>query len=395
MHIMPDKISKTQRWLDLIAYLVGRKLPVSVEELMERVPAYAAKWTEGDATARASVRRTFERDKDELRDYGIPIETVEYSIAWGTEQTQGYRIQKRDFYLPYLKLVGDLKAQGEAMEFGSTPPKFVQNVDLAADDASAALSALHRVADVPDFPLAGEARSAFRKMAFDLDVDRLARTRVLYADRRRAEDLREALRRLSDALLSRKRVAFTYHGIYRHRATERDVSPFGLFFQGGHWYLVGHDALRDDLRVFRVARMENVAPNTRAPHTPDYDIPDDFRIDAHLGKEAWELGADDGGLEAYVRFAFPTSLWVARNGYGELVEERGDGSAIRLFSVHQINPFLRWLLSLEGEAELVAPPELRAELRSLALAVTDLYGKAAEPADEYGVPDSDPGDIGG
>jgi len=31
-------ISKVQRWLDLIAYLVGRHFPVPVEELMEGLP---------------------------------------------------------------------------------------------------------------------------------------------------------------------------------------------------------------------------------------------------------------------------------------------------------------------------------------------------------------------
>jgi len=77
---MPEKISKVQRWLDLIAYLVGRHFPVPVEELMERLPAYALDWRVGDKTARDSVRRKFERDKDELRGLGIPLETVTYSI---------------------------------------------------------------------------------------------------------------------------------------------------------------------------------------------------------------------------------------------------------------------------------------------------------------------------
>jgi hypothetical protein len=59
--------TKLQRWLDLIAYLVGRRLPVAVEELMEKVPAYAEKWNTGEDTPRATRRRTFERDKEELR----------------------------------------------------------------------------------------------------------------------------------------------------------------------------------------------------------------------------------------------------------------------------------------------------------------------------------------
>ena len=106
---MPENITKVQRWLDLIAYLVGRHFPVPVEELMERLPAYARDWRGGDEKARASVRRKFERDKDELRDLGIPLETVTYTINYGLEEAQGYRISKKDLYLPYLKLLKEKK----------------------------------------------------------------------------------------------------------------------------------------------------------------------------------------------------------------------------------------------------------------------------------------------
>ena len=102
---MTERISKTQRWLDLIAFLVGRHLPVEAERIMEAVPAYAEKYQEGDETARQTVRRMFERDKDELRDLGIPIETVPLSLYHGAEEVLAYRLSNRDFYLPYLKII--------------------------------------------------------------------------------------------------------------------------------------------------------------------------------------------------------------------------------------------------------------------------------------------------
>lgn len=54
-------ISKTRRWLDLIAFLVKHRFPVAVDQIMESVPAYEPKWT-GDAAAaglRARVRFAF------------------------------------------------------------------------------------------------------------------------------------------------------------------------------------------------------------------------------------------------------------------------------------------------------------------------------------------------
>ena len=93
-------ISKTQRWLDLVAFLVARRFPVTVEQVMEGVPAYAEQWVEGSDTDRDSARRKFERDKDELRALGIPLETVRYSVNYASEEEEGYRITDEDFYLP-------------------------------------------------------------------------------------------------------------------------------------------------------------------------------------------------------------------------------------------------------------------------------------------------------
>ena len=62
---------KLQRWMDLLAALLRRHAPVSLEELCDDVPAYGRL-----RSKTAALRRSFERDKKELRDYGVPIETV-------------------------------------------------------------------------------------------------------------------------------------------------------------------------------------------------------------------------------------------------------------------------------------------------------------------------------
>jgi proteasome accessory factor B len=182
----------------------------------------------------------------------------------------------------------------------------------------------------------------------------------------------ETLSTLSDALLARKRVRFRYYGIYRDQHSDRDVTPYALTFQRGHWYLVGHDAARDAVRVFRVMRIEDARVNTRAPGTPDYEIPADFSVKDYVGREPWHLG-DEPPLVANVLFRFPASLWAERNGRGELVEERPDGASVRAFTVHQPDPFLRWILTLEGEATLLTPPHLVSALGTLAAKVAARY----------------------
>ncbi|MFN2384024.1 MAG: helix-turn-helix transcriptional regulator, partial [Gemmatimonadota bacterium] len=166
------------------------------------------------------------------------------------------------------------------------------------------------------------------------------------------------------------------HGMYRGETTARDVAGYGMLFRRGHWYLIGEDRLRDAIRTFRVERMEAVKLNSKSPRSPDYDVPDDFHLAAWRGREAWELG-DEPPVAGRVRFSFPRSLWAARNGQGELIEDEPEGAAVREFAVQQVDPFLRWVLAQEGEAEVVGPPELRAAYATLVGEVTALYRRDA------------------
>ena len=193
------QISKTQRHLDLIAYLVGRHLPVAVEELMEHVPSYAEKWRTGEKRDQDSVRRTFERDKKDLRELGIPIETVTFTTNYGMEEAQGYRLARKDFYLPYLRLLGN-EQQAER-----TRPRQTGATELriAPRDADAAVDALQRAAALPSFPYVAEARSALRKLSFDLAVEDYGSPRMLFVEPPGADEVRERVRVLSDALQAR------------------------------------------------------------------------------------------------------------------------------------------------------------------------------------------------
>ena len=131
------------------------------------------------------------------------------------------------------------------------------------------------------------------------------------------------------------------------------------------------------MRVFRVSRMSEISGNQKAPKTPDYSVPADFSLSDYVDKEAWELGGDDEPpLTADVYFEFPTSLVADANGYGEKIEEDAEGGTVRRFQLYSPGPFLRWLLTLQGKAKLLSPPELKAELREMAIAIADRHSTA-------------------
>jgi len=104
-----------------------------------------------------------------------------------------------------------------------------------------------------------------------------------------------------------------------------------------------------------------------------------LRLRAYADRKPWELGnSDDEPLAARVLFRFPLSLWAERNG---LRAARGAaGGRLRGANVRAAADaaVLRWLLATEGEAEVLDPPELGAELRALAARVAAVHGGAVD-----------------
>lgn len=356
-----DRISKTQRWLDLLAFLLGRRFPATVEEIFEAVPAYRRSMEGGSNSSRESVRRMFERDKDELRMAGIPIESERFLVNFGADSDDGYRLRAADFYLPRVHVEGETNEHHETRISDDAP------FEVAAEDLELTLAALREATDIPDSPFAADTRSALRKLSFDQDpisadpmVFRVGETGNL--------ELRSTMETLTDALLRRKRVSFLYHSPSREQPTSRHVAAYGLMFENGSWYVVGHDDLRDDIRVFRVDRMETPVLNRKRPGTPDYEIPTGFSLAEYRDRRAWQYADGDDPVPVPVRFSGPLSMWAESNDFGRPVEDEADGD-VRLFEVHQADPFIDWVLGLAGGAEILGPQTLISRLLARAEAV--------------------------
>ena len=341
---------KIQRWIDLLAALLRRKFPVSLEELARDVPGYSA------GQNKAALRRTFERDKDELRAFGIPIETVT-----GPEgETIGYRLQPQHFYLPYLTLRSTT---------GSTKPKKVdrygyhalQTLAFEPDQLSAVIDAAARVRQLGDPLLAEHADSALRKLAADLPVDAAATSQAELVPPR-AKAAPDLLATLGQALETRKQVTFSYHGMGDGKDSKRTVEPFGLFFLNQHWYLAGPTADDNTVKNYRVNRITKLSLNSNRPGTPDYEIPTEFSLKEHAGsRHAWELGAGDA-IDAVVHFRAKSGAAAAALRLGEQVQGSPDN---RRFRVRRSDAFARWLLSFGGDIVPISPRALLDEYHGL------------------------------
>ena len=363
--------AKVQRWMDLLAALLVHRYPATFEELSRDVPAYA------DGTkSKPTLMRMFERDKDELRAFGVPIETVTPDDG----EPGAYRLKVHDFYLPYLQALApagkSVRAPRRIDKYGY---RALQSLSFEPDELAVVLAAAERVRSLGDPLLALDAESAMRKLSVDLPFDEMTDSGGIAFVPPRAKAAEEHFELLGDALARRKLVGFDYRAMTTGQTERRSVEPYGLFFVGSHWYLVARDRERDDLRNFRLNRISGAEVNASRPGSPDYEIPAAFQLREHArSREAWEIG-DGEALDAVVEFRVASGAATAAARLGEPV----DGSDTRRrFRPRRVDVFARWLLSLQGDAVPISPELLVHEYREQIRNTLAIYAAPAGHATE-------------
>jgi len=372
--------AKLQRWVDLLAALLNRNVPATFEDIARDVPQYAAKIREYEsepderrrATKADSLKRTFERDKQELRVFGIPLLS---ELDSDGHETGRYRLDRRNYYLPYLSLVAPDGSRTDPKRVDRYGYKTLSTLSLGPDELSAIVSAAAVVRSLGDPLLSSDATSALRKLAVDLPIGAFSQDAEPVLLLPRARPGNAVLETLGDALRRRKTVTFDYHALSTDAVERREVHPYGLFFLNGHWYLVAHDTARGELRNFRLNRISWPALGASRPLTPDYDIPADFRLREHAAsRNAWELG-DSDVIQAVVEVRDESGPTVAAARLGATLEA---DPTRRAFVVRRADTFVRWLLSTAGGLVPVAPPEIVARYHEELRLVRDCYEREGD-----------------
>jgi predicted DNA-binding transcriptional regulator YafY len=377
---MPRREPKLQRWTDLLAALLRHRYPATFEELARGVPAYADSSKKKDA-----VMRMFERDKDELRSFGIAIET----IILEEEETSGYKLDRKGFYLPYLSLsASGGKPASKPRKIDKFGYHALATLVIEPDELSIIAAAAARVKALGDPVLTEEVDSAMQKLAFDLPLPAAPDYKAPIASYSRMETrlaepmsvmeyepAQNVFEILNDALVRRKRIDFDYRSIGPDQLNHRHVEPYGLFFLSSNWYLAANDLGKGELRNFRVNRISRVTINSSRSQSSDYEIPADFNLREHAqSKKPWELG-DGAGEDAIVDFRNPTGAAKTAARLGVAIEGANDR---RKFRIRRLDSFARWLLSFGGEAVPVAPDSLVSEFNRQVRNAQEIYGGAGK-----------------
>jgi proteasome accessory factor B len=301
-----------ERLLNLVGLLLETEHPMTFEEIRGTLPAYG-----GDNLD--SAKRKFERDKDILREYGVPLEMAATDV-WDVEH--GYTIPKDRYYLPEIAFT----------------PEEVTALFVAAQSASEETVAARGV----------------RKLLYGADGGVLAGAEsgplVAGSDTRSARVVAAA-----DAASARRRVRFGYR-TSQGAVSDRVVDAYGVVFRGGHWYLVGRDEERNAVRAFRLSRYTTEIEDVGDGSAPAAG----FRAIDHVEAGPWQLSAEDRALVATA----PGTVVLVESTFPGVVRERtrDDGWVVLAVPAADEQALAAMLLQFGADVEALEPATLRDEV---------------------------------
>src|SRR5258708_22208502 len=210
---------KTERLLGLAVCLLSTKRYLTAEQIRAAVPGYP----EQDDL----FKRMFERDKEDLRDLGVPLET---GLNPPFDEDPGYRIRQQAYELPELRLEAD-----EAAVLG-----LAARVWRRAELAGAAAGALLKLR-----------AAGIDAAGLDTSDERPAPQGI----EPRLGTPEPAFGPLWEAVRDRRPVTFSYRAAGRSDPQRRELEPLGVGNRHGRWYVAGWDRGRNATRVFRLGRI--------------------------------------------------------------------------------------------------------------------------------------------
>lgn len=222
---------KIERLINLTIALLATKRYLTKSEIFKSVEGY-----EGSVETK---ERMFERDKDDLRSLGIEIEVGSFDPLFNDEA--GYRIKQEKYQL----------------DLGEITPTEISLLSLAAQAWQGA-----------SFDEAAQ-KALLKLSSMGVPSDSLS----LPTSAHKVNDGGGDLPLITKAIAEQQLITFVYLDSQLDRQ-ERKVVPVGLSSRSGFWYISGVDQEIQEIRTFRIDRIDGEITATKGPK--DFELPQSF-----------------------------------------------------------------------------------------------------------------------
>ena len=287
-------------------------------------------------------QRTIQRDVAVLEsELGVPLvfESRKYSIMAGSHPLSPVRFTLHEARAVYL--AGRL---------------FARSTDERDPDG---ISALDKIADTLPASIARNARNSIDEM--------------------RARPLNETqvaiLRTLTEGWAGTETVSMVYRSSHSDEAYPTDLEPYLIepSPSGAATYVVGLSSRHDEVRIFKIDRIESAVLTGRR-----FQPGDSREIARQLARSWGGVVFGDDKYDVAVDFSPRVSRRIAETHWHASQEfESLAGGGIRLRVVlPSLLEFVPWVLSWGADAQVVAPEELRSQIADSLRSAAGQYGAA-------------------
>ncbi len=294
-------MSKLERLLNLIAALTETSRPINRDGIKEKLP-------EGTySDNKESFRRTFERDKEELKSMGIPVVF--------DEATQGYFVESK-----------------ELNESGA----YLEPDELAALHIASNLVRIESTGQEDPFWKLGPSSETIKDIRPLTEIP-----------------LDPSLNTALTATVEKRMVTFLYKG------EKRDLNPLRVAFNRGRWYLVGYDLGKKAIRNFRVDRIEG-----KVELGEIYSVDSLNEEDLELNVFPWRYG-EEHNLKVSMQVEALHAPWIV-NYLGEksVKEINADGSVIIEEEVNDWKSFRSFALTFLDGVKILTPEKSKKDMEA-------------------------------
>ncbi|MGO3147580.1 MAG: helix-turn-helix transcriptional regulator [Leucobacter sp.] len=316
-----SRISSEARVFSLILALLSSTNGLTKHELLSSIYGYSDRYR--DVSQHMALDRQFERDKEQLRSLGIPVETIDSPGEPGNNQLSRYRITKSAFEVP------------PGLEFSDRELMMLRMAALAWREGS----------------LTNESRRATMKLeslGAGVDAPNLGVSAGFGATEPQAPTL---LRAIEDS----KIVEFAYQLADRETPLTRLVRPLQLHRFEGRWHLISFDLDRMQPRVFLLSRIVGSITVLKTA-TSDEALP--MPADAMIAETSEALRAIQNKQRVTVRVRSGSAADASLVNRAHESEDAGQ-FRVHTFGTADYRELAVTIAGFGADAVVLDPPELR------------------------------------
>jgi len=314
---------------------------------MAATPPLVRQWTLLRALSRRSDGLTVKQMAEEL---GVSQKTIRRDLE--TFQQVGF---------PIRQTTGQFGRKQWHLDASREAP----GLSFAFDEAVALYLGQHLLE-----PLAGTvfweaSRRAFRKIRASLSTEALRYidlfAALFHQTARGTSDYSrkaEMIDRLVQAIEDRRQAFITYRSLQATESVSYPIYPYGIILHHGSLYLVGYAPDHEEIRHWKIDRVEEVTLEELR-----FQRPDDFDLRDHLSG-SFGIYHGEGEVHVKIRFSAEVARYVQEKTWHpsqKLTPQKG-GGVIAEFDLDATEEVKRWVLSFGRHAEAVDPERLRDEI---------------------------------